>query len=76
MKLFLFLLYAFLGVGYMYRGMKGDDKYYAYLSLIWMFSSGASFYKWVLDLTVKEGGIGWLNVLTDKNPLGLLISCS
>ena len=53
MKLFLFLLYAFLGVGYMYRGMKGDDKYYAYLSLIWMFSSGASFYKWVLDLTVK-----------------------
>lgn len=37
MKLFLFLLYAFLGVGYMYRGMKGDDKYYAYLSLIWMF---------------------------------------
>ena len=53
MKLFLCLLYAFLGIGYMYLGKKDDDNIALACSLIWMFSSGGSFCKWLLDLAVK-----------------------
>lgn len=53
MKLFLCLLFALNGIGYMYLGKNDDNNIALVCSLIWMFSSGVSFCNWMLDLAVK-----------------------
>lgn len=53
MNLFLCLLFAFNGIGYIWRGKKDDNIIMLVCSLIWMFASGISFCNWLLDLAAK-----------------------
>ena len=53
MNIFMCILSAFVAIGYIFL-QKYDNDYVAKAAgFMWAFSSGAWFYKWIMELVVK-----------------------